>query len=500
MRRYLFLIICAAMSICLSAQGLRHSVCIVQPEYTDAEKTLMGDYSLYMARAGMTSASRTLSAYKSDKVFGSGVMIEQDGRKIVLTNLHVVGYAKTAKITFQLHDKNITYPGCPIVRTGQKSDLAAIELPQECDLLPLTFSETEPTEELAIVAAGFPELAGQPSWQLSRGYISNAYLHIDEVLDTVIQHTASIDPGSSGGPLLVKTEDGKYRILGINTWKAMYREGVGLAIPYNEIRDFLSADDNADVVPAALQKVKKMTGEKWLYAFRQLPAAQQKQIKEMEWRMPLDQVLSSMKAQSKISATSSKNKKRFNASKPHIEKDMENTNGIRVVYENFFGADQQVSFQAEHDWIGYIVTGLEFKANFLKIRDKSDPTSGTISIEPIYNRHTAVLFGLYLGGQVPIAIDKYLLIPRITQSFGVGPIAGIHAIDGGYALTTDTRIGLDWHLVGKSCDFILGLHYDFNWMGTPAERSRTAFKVAPQTDKLNQYLQHGIGITVGIGW
>ena len=54
MKRIFYL---AAMLLCVllpaSAQGLRHSVCVVEPEYSEADKSFMGDYALYTARAGM---------------------------------------------------------------------------------------------------------------------------------------------------------------------------------------------------------------------------------------------------------------------------------------------------------------------------------------------------------------------------------------------------------------------------------------------------------------
>lgn len=70
-----------------------------------AEKNIMGDYSLYMARAGLHSASRALSIYKEDGTFGSGVVVAHEGEKYVLTNLHVIGYAEKATIVFKLHEK-----------------------------------------------------------------------------------------------------------------------------------------------------------------------------------------------------------------------------------------------------------------------------------------------------------------------------------------------------------------------------------------------------------
>ena len=78
MKRIFYLV---ALLLCVllpaSAQGLRHSVCVVEPEYSETDKSLMGDYALYTARAGMRSASRALTAYKNEGTFGSGVVVEQ---------------------------------------------------------------------------------------------------------------------------------------------------------------------------------------------------------------------------------------------------------------------------------------------------------------------------------------------------------------------------------------------------------------------------------------
>ena len=176
MKKSILLILALIAALNLPAQGLRHSVCIIEPEFTESERAIMADDSLYMARAGMKSASLMLSAYKNEGTFGSGVLIKHNDKKYILTNLHVVGYAQTATIRFQLHDKNIRYDACPVVSTALKADLALIALPADCDMIELPFYEGEVTEELSIVAAGFPGLANKPSWQLTRGYISNAWL------------------------------------------------------------------------------------------------------------------------------------------------------------------------------------------------------------------------------------------------------------------------------------------------------------------------------------
>ena len=103
-------------------------MCIVEPEFSETRKALMSDYSLYMARAGMQSASRALGAYKNEGTYGSGVVVMHEGNKYVLTNLHVVGYAEKATVVFQLHEKTVRYEHCVVTGTAS-TDLAAIALP-----------------------------------------------------------------------------------------------------------------------------------------------------------------------------------------------------------------------------------------------------------------------------------------------------------------------------------------------------------------------------------
>jgi len=86
----------------------------------------------------------------------------------------------------------------------------------------------------------------RPSFQVSPGTVSNAKFGPEgqeaAATTSYVQHTAPIDPGSSGGPLL----DGDGRLLGMNTLKLVGRENVGLAIPTARIQAaMLRADQPA---------------------------------------------------------------------------------------------------------------------------------------------------------------------------------------------------------------------------------------------------------------
>ena len=492
MKRIFYL---AAMLLCVllpaSAQGLRHSVCVVEPEYSDADKLLMGDYALYTARAGMRSASRALTAYKNEGTFGSGVVVEHGGKKYVLTNLHVIGYADKATIIFQLHDKTIRYEHCEVANIGQ-TDLAAIALPADCEMIALPLYAGEIEEDMSIVAAGFPELANKPSWQLTRGSISNARLDVDnrERATRIIQHSASIDPGSSGGPLLLKNAEGKYEILGVNTWKAFYREGVGLAIGKEDVQTFLTT-----LSPAALNAHNEMdpllnlSGEDWLYVFRNLPDSLQKNIKDLDWRLPLDPALRTLAVRDSLVVNKGKSARTFEASAPHVVTDLGNTNHFILVYDNYLGMNQVVGIQFGHDWLGFVTTGIQVNALIAETEKSGTRTT-----------NAGPLFGLYLGAQIPIQVGKYILAPRITQSAAAGPFFIGDAFNTKVAITTDTRVGLDWRIPVGSRDFIIGVHYDLNWLWNTGTLAIQPYKTTSGSISFNQYLQHGLGITLGVAW
>lgn len=489
---FIFTILCT-INMGLAAQGLRYSVCVVEPEFTESERTLMGDYSLFMARAGIRDASRALGAYKNEGCFGSGVVIAHDGKKYILTNLHVVGYAQTATIRFMLHDKVVRYTQCRVINISPTCDLALVDLPQECEMIPLELCQTEPTEELSIAAAGFPELANKPSWQLTRGYISNAKLEADEKNHAIriIQHTASIDPGSSGGPLLVKQQDNTYQILGINTWKAFYRDGVGLAIGKEDIITFLNSPiAHSSVENKTFNKLEQTSGEEWLYIFRKLSENTQESIREMDWRLPLEPAVRTLALRDSLQNSDKKSAKKFERSESVIVSDMEHNWIVRFRYENFLNSNHQITAQFGVDWHGFVPMGLQVSPIILQCKNADNLTPN-----PAIQTRFGLMFGAFIGGQIPFAVGKQMLIPSIVQSAGGGPLFG-KDFTGGFAITTDTRIGLDWRIPFDRCDLIIGIHYDMNWLWTKAQLNQKIYKAST----LSQYLQHGIGISLGLGF
>lgn len=223
------------------AADLKRSVVLVEPEYREM-RDFLDEYALILSRNDYPATSRALLSLRSG-ISGSGVVVRSGDSLLVLTNQHVVGIANQARVRVQDGSNMISYRHCPIVAISPSTDLALILLPDSTVLAPLAWDEEPLHDAQEVFAAGFPGLAGKPSWQVTKGIVSNSALYHEDLLgkhQAAVQHTAPIDPGSSGGPLLVAKGKEDYALVGINTWKAGRRDGVGIAIPTPAIHHFLA--------------------------------------------------------------------------------------------------------------------------------------------------------------------------------------------------------------------------------------------------------------------
>lgn len=106
----------------------------------------------------------------------------------------------------------------------------------------LSFSSVKVEDGEDTWSAGYPGLDGEPVWQFGKGNITNSSIAVKELLDPsiskLIQHSAPIDSGNSGGPLLLRTGNG-YEVVGVNTWKFFYRQSTNIAIPGATVEKFI---------------------------------------------------------------------------------------------------------------------------------------------------------------------------------------------------------------------------------------------------------------------
>jgi S1-C subfamily serine protease len=153
---------------------------------------------------------------------GSGVIITPDG--YILTNDHVVRGAK--RMTATLRDG--TSFDAVLIGTDPATDLALIRSGGS----PLSYAAMGDSSALnvgqLVIAIGNP--FGFQS-TVSTGVVSalgRALRSGDgRLIENIIQHTAPLNPGNSGGPLV----DSRGRVVGINTAIIAIAQGIGFSIP-----------------------------------------------------------------------------------------------------------------------------------------------------------------------------------------------------------------------------------------------------------------------------
>ena len=168
---------------------------------------------------------------------GSGIIISEDG--YVLTNNHVISGAD--KITVYVNpgdgSEEQSYEAT-LVGSSESNDIAVLKI-DATGLNAATFGDSDQIEvgELA-VAIGNP--MGQVHGSVTAGIISavEQELTIDDVTITAIQTDAAINPGNSGGALF----DSYGNVIGIVYAKSssVSIEGIGYAIPVNNIKDLVA--------------------------------------------------------------------------------------------------------------------------------------------------------------------------------------------------------------------------------------------------------------------
>ncbi len=264
------------LSISSLHSQIRNSVAIIRPRinqkgidtyitisnyYMDIGQKVNGNYFKSMSKGG----------------HGSGYLsLDASGRTIVITARHVVTFADKADLEFQKEDgKIIKIDECPVIYKDDDMDFAVLLIPAEKaaalepDMPPLSLSQSELRESQEVWSAGYPGLLDEPAWQLGNGIITNRRLVVDEFglpdFAVFIQHTAPLDPGNSGGPLLIGDPQVplSWEIVGMNTWMVKNRQNANYAVSLEMLKNAyerIPTDQAIDATPeqAVTEKAKKL--------------------------------------------------------------------------------------------------------------------------------------------------------------------------------------------------------------------------------------------------
>jgi tetratricopeptide (TPR) repeat protein len=172
---------------------------------------------------------------------GSAFLI--DGGRIV-TNAHVIRggrpFLKTGAVALPLI----------LQRLDPVQDLAVLRTETPLEAVPLRLSASDPPIGTAIFAIGNPQGLER---SISEGIISGARVREGRRL---LQLTAPISPGSSGGPVLSK--DGS--VVGVTVGYLEGGQNLNFAIPASVVRSLISAPASAEDFAVALNAAKQIVG------------------------------------------------------------------------------------------------------------------------------------------------------------------------------------------------------------------------------------------------
>jgi serine protease Do len=148
--------------------------------------------------------------------WGSGFIFDQSG--LVMTNNHVVSGAE--KITVDVGGRKV---GAKILGLSECLDLAVLQLDGNATYPFLGFHQGAIDRTLKVYSVGYP--GGDPTLTITDGIVNKTDFAKNfnwAVLDNVVEHSARIRGGNSGGPLV----DAQGLIVGVN-------DGVNAADDYN---------------------------------------------------------------------------------------------------------------------------------------------------------------------------------------------------------------------------------------------------------------------------
>ena len=211
---------------------------------------LLGSYQLFALGSVQNKADRVVYLEVFDKRknllgTGSGFFIE-DGKTLV-TNYHVIEGAY--EVTVSTADSSGSTKATKVLAYDKRADLAILQCNSDLGVKPLHLADSDTAKQGdKVFAVGYPlGLANT----MSDGIISSRYY--DEYNVDVIQITAAISPGSSGGALL----NSRGSVIGVTSAYYIDGQNLNIAIASNTVRKLYENRSNTSHTLGELKGLNK---------------------------------------------------------------------------------------------------------------------------------------------------------------------------------------------------------------------------------------------------
>jgi len=262
------IILSLIINFCAATLGaqVRESIVVVRPRLSDEGAAAYRSIAVYFRNKNLGDLADYFESLTKGG-FGSGYLAtDRYGRSVVVTNRHVVTFADSTTITISKEaGSEESVENCPVIYEDADIDCALLLLPERAyEGAPrLELAESVPADGENVWSAGYPALFGKPSWQLGKGVVSNRRVVIDSIglpeFSVFTQHSAPIDPGNSGGPLLIgdPSDPSSFRVAGINTWVMLGRQNTNFAISLDTLREAFERVPDPDNLPEPTSAVRE---------------------------------------------------------------------------------------------------------------------------------------------------------------------------------------------------------------------------------------------------
>lgn len=199
---------------------------------------------------------------KKDKIWkgnGSGFFISNEGH--IITNYHVVEYAKEIEVEILVGDEQKVYKA-KVLTTDKQNDLAVIKIEDDTFIpfksIPYTIKTDVSDVGTNVFALGYPMALNVMGMEVkfTDGKISSKTGAQGDI--STYQTSVPVQPGNSGGPLF----DYDGNLIGVINSKIMSADNVSYAIKANFIKNLLDAFPTPIKMPNGKELTQKTLTEK----------------------------------------------------------------------------------------------------------------------------------------------------------------------------------------------------------------------------------------------